>query len=279
MSPRDRRSLRIYASLRAIAPSHHLRRPPRHCLPPRPQQHRQPHSHLRNPHRTAPMSLTSTVRSPSPHPTPALNQILRDIARLTGIKITGGVVDERVFGNYGPDAPNNVLDALLDGTEATAVSPRPQAASLPNSSSLRAREAPPHPTPTPPDSTTAATRGNRRGNCPTPPSSTSRNPIPRPPTRHRNPQHRHLLTTMATTITEPLRPQTPASSSLPAESRRPSRSSKSLQRLRQQQQQQQQKDSVNVKKGPGNLSRAFHSFVHRILPACRSANSVFHWAD
>jgi hypothetical protein len=46
----------------------------------------------------------------------SLNQILREISRLTGIKITGGVIDERVFGNYGPSAPAQVLAALLDGT-------------------------------------------------------------------------------------------------------------------------------------------------------------------
>ena len=46
----------------------------------------------------------------------SLNQILRDISRLTGIKITGGVADERVFGSYGPSSPPQVLAALLDGT-------------------------------------------------------------------------------------------------------------------------------------------------------------------
>lgn len=46
----------------------------------------------------------------------SLNQILRDISRLTGIKITGGVADERVFGAYGPSSPSQVLAALLDGT-------------------------------------------------------------------------------------------------------------------------------------------------------------------
>jgi hypothetical protein len=46
----------------------------------------------------------------------SLNQILREISRETGIKITGGVVDERVFGQYGPDAPAQILSALLDGT-------------------------------------------------------------------------------------------------------------------------------------------------------------------
>ena len=46
----------------------------------------------------------------------SLNQILRDIARLTGLKITGGVTDERVFGNYGPADVQSVLSMLLNGT-------------------------------------------------------------------------------------------------------------------------------------------------------------------
>ena len=46
----------------------------------------------------------------------SLNQILREIARLTGIKITGGVAEERVFGDYGPGEPAEVLGKLLDGT-------------------------------------------------------------------------------------------------------------------------------------------------------------------
>jgi hypothetical protein len=46
----------------------------------------------------------------------SLNQILREISRLTGIKITGGVSEERVFGKYGPASPSEVFRALLDGT-------------------------------------------------------------------------------------------------------------------------------------------------------------------
>ena len=46
----------------------------------------------------------------------SLNQILHDISRLTGIKITGGVADERVFGDYGPASPSQVLATLLNGT-------------------------------------------------------------------------------------------------------------------------------------------------------------------
>lgn len=46
----------------------------------------------------------------------SLNQILRAIARQTGLKITGGVKEERVFGNYGPAPIATVLATLLGGT-------------------------------------------------------------------------------------------------------------------------------------------------------------------
>jgi hypothetical protein len=46
----------------------------------------------------------------------SLNQILREISRVTGIKISGGVTDERVFGQYGPGVPAQILASLLDGT-------------------------------------------------------------------------------------------------------------------------------------------------------------------
>jgi hypothetical protein len=46
----------------------------------------------------------------------SLNQILREISRQTGIKITGGVDEERVFGKYGPSPASEVLASLLDGT-------------------------------------------------------------------------------------------------------------------------------------------------------------------
>jgi hypothetical protein len=46
----------------------------------------------------------------------SLNQILREVSHLTGMVVTGGVVDQRVFGKYGPAAPAEVLGTLLDGT-------------------------------------------------------------------------------------------------------------------------------------------------------------------
>jgi hypothetical protein len=51
----------------------------------------------------------------------SLNQILRQIGTETGMKITGGVTDERVFGQYGPDNPAQVLAALLDGTGSNMI--------------------------------------------------------------------------------------------------------------------------------------------------------------
>lgn len=48
----------------------------------------------------------------------SLNQILRDISLETQLKITGGVVDERVFGNYGPATTDHILNTLLDGTSS-----------------------------------------------------------------------------------------------------------------------------------------------------------------
>ncbi len=46
----------------------------------------------------------------------SLNQILRSISHLTGLKITGGVEEQRVFGNYGPGPMSTVLATLIDGT-------------------------------------------------------------------------------------------------------------------------------------------------------------------
>ena len=46
----------------------------------------------------------------------SLNQILREVGRQTGIQITGGVSEERVFGKYGPASPSDLLATLLDGT-------------------------------------------------------------------------------------------------------------------------------------------------------------------
>jgi hypothetical protein len=46
----------------------------------------------------------------------SLNQILRSISHVTGLKITGGVEEQRVFGSYGPAPLSTILATLLDGT-------------------------------------------------------------------------------------------------------------------------------------------------------------------
>jgi hypothetical protein len=51
----------------------------------------------------------------------SLDQILREIARQTGMKITGGVTDQQVFGTYGPAAPSEVLGTLLDGSGSNMI--------------------------------------------------------------------------------------------------------------------------------------------------------------
>jgi hypothetical protein len=46
----------------------------------------------------------------------SLHQILSTISKQTGMKITGGVAEERVFGSYGPAEAGTILATLLDGT-------------------------------------------------------------------------------------------------------------------------------------------------------------------
>jgi hypothetical protein len=45
-----------------------------------------------------------------------LDQILREVSRLSGMVIEGSVVDDRVYGSYGPRSPREILTELLAGT-------------------------------------------------------------------------------------------------------------------------------------------------------------------
>lgn len=45
----------------------------------------------------------------------SLRNILRQVARATGMKVTGGVPDEQVFGTYGPAPVQQVLTSLFNG--------------------------------------------------------------------------------------------------------------------------------------------------------------------
>ena len=51
----------------------------------------------------------------------SLSAILRDIASQSGMKIEGLGSDERVFGSFGPGAPRDVIDDLLNGTAYNVV--------------------------------------------------------------------------------------------------------------------------------------------------------------
>jgi hypothetical protein len=51
----------------------------------------------------------------------SLTQILRQVSSATGMRLDGLGGDERVFGNFGPGAPREVLTALLNGTSYNVV--------------------------------------------------------------------------------------------------------------------------------------------------------------
>jgi hypothetical protein len=51
----------------------------------------------------------------------SLNQILRAIMRETGLQVSGGVIEERVYGVYGPGRLSMVLGNLLDGTGSNII--------------------------------------------------------------------------------------------------------------------------------------------------------------
>jgi hypothetical protein len=74
----------------------------------------------------------------------SLNQILRDIGRLIGMKITGGVTDDRVYGKYGPGAPGEILGDLLAGSGSNMLL-RESASSAPKELILTPKQGGPSP--------------------------------------------------------------------------------------------------------------------------------------
>jgi hypothetical protein len=127
----------------------------------------------------------------------SLNQILHEVSQVAGVTITGGVAEERVFGSYGPDTPQQVLNQLLDGTNcnvlfvaATAderaqliLSPRNGAPTPPNPNAQQANENadaddqpvnPPEPPPLEPESrpALAPNAGTSSGAAPVPQTGT-----------------------------------------------------------------------------------------------------------
>ncbi|RSL19391.1 hypothetical protein EDE15_5057 [Edaphobacter aggregans] len=141
---------RRHASYRQMSRSRPIRLAAVTCISAAALVHAQSRSASQHPSTTAPVTsvlpATQPTQTPPPlPPTPAqlpaqharvtysddkltvsasnssLNQILREISHQTGIKITGGVADERVFGEYGPAAASQVLASLLDGTASNMV--------------------------------------------------------------------------------------------------------------------------------------------------------------
>lgn len=151
----------------------------------------------------------------------SLNQILRDISRETGMKITGGVADERVFGQYGPDAPSKILNTLLDGT-GTNMLLLQATGTTPAELILTPRQG----GPTPPNPNASTFEDNST-------DTQASRPILSP----ERPQY-----TPATTV-----PSNPAAADSPQQSpndvKTPQQIYEQLQRMRQQQQQQQQQSN------------------------------------
>jgi hypothetical protein len=157
----------------------------------------------------------------------SLNQILRQIATDTGMKITGGVSDERVFGEYGPAPPDQVLSALLDGTGSNMVLVH-RDGDTPAELILTARQG--GPTPPSPNSAVFNDRSEPRET----PSVQVAQPAPElpGPANQVNPP----TSTGASTGTPPTDSSQPES---PNGVKTPQQIYEQLQRMRQQQQQQQ----------------------------------------
>jgi hypothetical protein len=157
----------------------------------------------------------------------SLNQILRQIATDTGMKITGGVSDERVFGEYGPAPPDQILSALLDGTGSNMVLVH-RDGDAPAELILTPRQG--GPTPPSPSSAVFNDRSEPRET----PSVQVAQPVPEPPgpANQVNPP----TSTGASTGTPPTDSSQPES---PNGVKTPQQIYEQLQRMRQQQQQQQ----------------------------------------
>jgi hypothetical protein len=158
----------------------------------------------------------------------SLNQILREIAADTGMKITGGVSDERVFGNYGPADPAQILDSLLDGTAINMVLVQRDDASL-----AELILTPRNGGPTPPNPNASASNGRAE-----PPRNFSAQP--NPPAEAAPPAQNNTVAPQvdpaATTTPTPASGTQPDS---PNGVKTPQQIYEQLQRLRQQQQQPQ----------------------------------------
>jgi hypothetical protein len=156
----------------------------------------------------------------------SLNQILRQIATDTGIKITGGVADERVFGQYGPDSPAQVLAALLDGTGSNMILVRHDGVAL-SELILTPRQG----GPTPPNPNAAAINSRPE------PEDSTRTALPPP---YAQPQGNPVIPPANAGAPNGAAPANSSQPENPNGVKTPQQIYEQLQRMRQQQQQQQQ---------------------------------------
>jgi hypothetical protein len=159
----------------------------------------------------------------------SLNQILRQIASDTGLKITGGVRDERVFGQYGPAAPAEILSELLDGTGSNMILVQGD-----NNTLAELILTPRQGGPTPPNPN--ATAFAERRDAGDAPEAAQPAPPPPPVVQPFTPS-----VTPASAATSPANPSQPES---PNGVKTPQQIYEQLQRLRTQQQQQQQQQTT-----------------------------------
>jgi hypothetical protein len=155
----------------------------------------------------------------------SLNQILRQIATDTGIKITGGVAEERVFGQYGPDSPAQVLAALLDGTGSNMILVHHDGATL-SELILTARQG----GPTPPNPNAAAFNNRSQ---PEEPSGQAVQPLRRTP-----PEGNVVISPASAGAPNGAAPANSSQPDSPNGVKTPQQIYEQLQRMRQQQQQQ-----------------------------------------
>ncbi len=131
----------------------------------------------------------------------SLNGLIREIARQTGMKVTGSVAEDRVFGTYGPADPQRVLATLLDGTGSNILirssaadaplelilTPRTGAPTPPNPNANLAGNdqdddgSPPPGAPTSPAATFRGRQATLPGSTPVPPPANQTNPPASPP--------------------------------------------------------------------------------------------------
>jgi len=157
----------------------------------------------------------------------SLNQILRQISSMTGVKITGGVIDERVFGQYGPAPLPQILAELLDGTGSNMLITHPDGDASPELI-LTPRQG--GPTPPNPNATAFDDRSDSQEPAPAPQQQAMPAEAPPPGNRTIVP-----ITPASSTGTAPADASQPDS---PNGVKTPQQIYDQLQRMRQQQQQQ-----------------------------------------